>query len=134
MFQRIRETIDKGRKFLVTTHIDPDGDAVGSAFAMCFALTGLGKDAAVYLQDSVPYRYTFLPRPAAVLHEIPEDGYDAVIVVDCGDLSRVGDGHASLKQKGFSSASIITRPARPSDRSISSTRGRRQPRRYSTSS
>ncbi len=101
MFQRIRETIDKGRKFLVTTHIDPDGDAVGSAFAACFALTGLGKDAAVYLHDSIPYRYEFLPRPAAVLHEIPENGYDAVIVVDCGDLSRVGDGHASLKQKGF---------------------------------
>jgi phosphoesterase RecJ-like protein len=68
---------------------------------MCFALTGLGKDAAVYLHDSVPYRYTFLPRPAAVLHEIPENSYDAVIVVDCGDLSRVGDGHASLKQKGL---------------------------------
>ncbi len=101
MFQRIRETIDKGRKFLVASHVDPDGDAVGSAFAACFALTGLGKDAAVYLHDSVPYRYSFLPRPAALLHELPENGYDAVIVVDCGDLYRVGDGHASLKQKGF---------------------------------
>jgi len=101
MFQRIRETIDKGRKFLVASHVDPDGDAVGSAFAACFALTGLGKDAAVYLHDPVPYRYRFLPRPAALLHELPEDGYDAVIVVDCGDLYRVGGGHASLKQKGF---------------------------------
>ena len=101
MFQRIRETIDKGRKFLVASHVDPDGDAVGSAFAACFALTGLGKDAAVYLHDSVPYRYRFLPRPAALLHELPENGYDAVIVLDCGDLYRVGDGHASLKQKGF---------------------------------
>jgi phosphoesterase RecJ-like protein len=101
MFQRIRETIDKGRRFLVTTHIDPDGDAVGSAFAACFALTGLGKDAAVYLRDSVPYRYRFLPKPAAVQHVLPENGYDAVIVVDCGDLTRVGDGHASLKQKGL---------------------------------
>jgi phosphoesterase RecJ-like protein len=101
MFQRIRETIDKGRKFLVTTHVDPDGDAVGSAFAACFALTGLGKDAAVYLQDSVPYRYRFLPKPASLQHVLPENGYDAVIVVDCGDLHRVGDGHASLKQKGF---------------------------------
>ena len=101
MFQRIRETIDKGRRFLVTTHIDPDGDAVGSAFAACFALTGLGKDAAVYLRDSVPHRYRFLPKPAAVQHVLPENGYDAVIVVDCGDLTRVGDGHASLKQKGL---------------------------------
>jgi phosphoesterase RecJ-like protein len=101
MFQRIRETIDNGRKFLVASHVDPDGDAVGSAFATYFALTGLGKDAAVYLQDSVPYRYRFLPRPAAVLHTLPENGYDAVIVVDCGDLRRVGDGHESLGRKGF---------------------------------
>ncbi len=101
MFQRIRETIDKGRRFLVASHVDPDGDAVGSAFAACFALTGLGKDASVYLQDSVPYRYRFLPRPAAVLHKLPENGYDAVIVVDCGDLRRVGDSHESLKRKGF---------------------------------
>ena len=57
MFQRIKEIIDKGRTFLVTTHVDPDGDAVGSAFALCLALAGMGKDAAVYLQDPVPYRY-----------------------------------------------------------------------------
>ena len=100
MFQRIRETIDKGRKFLVVSHVDPDGDAVGSAFAACFALTGLGKDASVYLQDSVPYRYRFLPRPAAVLHQFPENGYDAVFVVDCGDLHRVGDSYDALKRKG----------------------------------
>ncbi len=101
MFQRIKETIDNGRKFLVTSHVDPDGDAVGSAFALCLALTGLGKDAAVYLQDAVPYRYRFLPRPAAVHHELPEDGYDAVFVVDCGDLRRVGNGHESLGHKSF---------------------------------
>jgi phosphoesterase RecJ-like protein len=101
MLQKVKETIEKGRKFLVASHVDPDGDAVGSAFAACFALTDLGKEASVYLQDSVPYRYGFLPRPAAVLHELPENGYDAVIVVDCGDLNRLGNGHASLKQKGF---------------------------------
>lgn len=101
MFQRIRETVDKGHTFLVASHVDPDGDAVGSAFAACFALTGLGKDAAVYLQDPIPYRYGFLPRPAAVQHQLSKNGYDAVIVVDCGGLSRVGDDYESLKQKGF---------------------------------
>ena len=51
MFQRIKEVIDKGQSFLVTTHVDPDGDALGSAFALYFALKGLGKDAAVYLKE-----------------------------------------------------------------------------------
>ena len=101
MFQRIKEVVDKGRTFLVTTHVDPDGDAVGSAFALCFSLAGMGKDAAVYLHDAVPYRYASLPRPAVVHHELPEGAYDAVFVVDCGSLFRVGDGHESLKQRGF---------------------------------
>jgi phosphoesterase RecJ-like protein len=101
VFQKIKETIEGGRRFLVTTHVDPDGDALGSAFAMAFALTGLGKDAAVYLRDRVPYRYRFLPKPAALFHEVSEeDGYDGVIVVDCGSLSRVGNGLESLKRRG----------------------------------
>ena len=101
MFSRIKETIEKGGKFLVTTHADPDGDAVGSAFAVCLALTGMGKKAAVYLKDPIPYRYAFLPRPRSVLHRLPENGYDVVFIVDCGKLERVGDGSAALEGKGF---------------------------------
>ncbi len=101
MFGRIKETIDKGATFLVTTHADPDGDAIGSAFAVCFALTGMGKEAAVYLKDPVPYRYAFLPRPPTVLHKMPEKDYDAVFVVDCGNLDRVGDGREVIAHKGL---------------------------------
>lgn len=101
MFQKIREAVDRGRRFLVATHIDPDGDAIGSAFALCFALRSLGKDAAVYMRDSIPYRYTFLPKPEPVVREIPKNGYDTVIVVDCGDLARVGDRHETLNHLGY---------------------------------
>jgi phosphoesterase RecJ-like protein len=98
VFQRIRGALDGGRKFLVTTHIDPDGDALGSAFAMAFALTGLGKDAAVYLRDPIPYRYTFLPRPAPILHKVPENTYDTVVVLDCSSLARLGDEYGSVRR------------------------------------
>ncbi|OPY70098.1 MAG: Bifunctional oligoribonuclease and PAP phosphatase NrnA [Syntrophorhabdaceae bacterium PtaU1.Bin034] len=101
MFQRIRDVLDRGRNFLITTHIDPDGDALGSSFALAFALNTLGKRASVYLKDEVPYRYRFLPRPPVVLHQLPEERYDAIFVVDCGDLFRVGDGYDSLKNKGM---------------------------------
>jgi phosphoesterase RecJ-like protein len=103
MFQKIREALDRGRRFLVATHIDPDGDAVGSAFALCFALRSLGKDASVYMRDAVPYRYAFLPRPEPVLREVPEqgEGYDTIFVVDCGDLFRVGEGYELLKNLGY---------------------------------
>ncbi len=101
MFQRIKEAVDRGERFLVTTHIDPDGDAVGSAFALCFALRSLGKDASVYMRDAIPYRYAFLPRPEPLVPEMPKDGYDTVLVVDCGDLFRVGEGYESLKGLGY---------------------------------
>lgn len=101
MFQRIRDAIDKGDRFLVTTHIDPDGDAIGSVFALCFALKGMGKHAVAYLKDEIPYRYQFLPRPEHVVHhQIPGDGHDTTFVLDCGNFFRVGDGYERLKGNG----------------------------------
>ena len=34
MFQEIRDIIERGEKFLITAHIDPDGDATGSTFSL----------------------------------------------------------------------------------------------------
>ncbi len=86
---------------MVTSHIDPDGDAIGSAFALSFALKTLGKETVVYLRDKVPYRYEFLPQPASLVHEIPAKQFDAIFAVDCGDFFRIGDGHEKLKEKGL---------------------------------
>lgn len=96
MKAKIKRLIEEGQTFLVTTHIDPDGDALGSAFAFALALRSLGKEATVYLRDSVPYRYEFLPGPPNVVHAIPEEKYDAVFVLDCGSLFRVGDDHERI--------------------------------------
>lgn len=102
MFQRIKDAIDRGGKFLVTAHIDPDGDAIGSVFALCFALQGMGKQASAYLMDEIPYRYQFLPRPEHVMHhQLPADGYDTTFVLDCGNFFRIGDGYERLKGNGF---------------------------------
>jgi bifunctional oligoribonuclease and PAP phosphatase NrnA len=101
MFQRIKEILANGKEFMVTSHIDPDGDAIGSAFALSLALGKFGKENVVYLKDEVPYRYEFLPRPATIVHEIPAQRFDAIFVVDCGDFFRIGDGYEKLKEKGL---------------------------------
>jgi phosphoesterase RecJ-like protein len=100
MKARIKRVIGEGRNFLVTTHIDPDGDAIGSAFAFAMAIEALGKDATVYLRDKVPYRYEFLPAPARVVRTVPEGKYDAVFILDCGSLFRVGTGHDRIGAMG----------------------------------
>jgi len=100
MFKEIKNTIRKGKKFLITTHIDPDGDAVGSVFSLYWVLKEFGKDAEVYLRDNVPYRYEFLPGPADLLRVLPENSFDAVFVLDCGNLFRIGDGFERVKKIG----------------------------------
>lgn len=100
MFKEIKNTIRKGKKFLITTHIDPDGDAVGSVFSLYWVLKEFGKDVEVYLQDNVPYRYEFLPGPADLLRVLPENFFDAVFVLDCGNLFRIGDGFERVKKIG----------------------------------
>jgi bifunctional oligoribonuclease and PAP phosphatase NrnA len=100
MFQRIKEILANGREFMVVSHIDPDGDSIGSAFALSLALEKLGKETVVYLKDKVPYRYEFLPRPGSLVHDIPTKRFDAIFVVDCGDFFRIGDGYEKFKEKG----------------------------------
>ncbi|OPY83896.1 MAG: Bifunctional oligoribonuclease and PAP phosphatase NrnA [Syntrophorhabdus sp. PtaU1.Bin153] len=101
MLQEIRDIITRGEKFLITAHIDPDGDAIGSAFSLYWVLESLHKQPCIYLRDSLPYMYEFLPRPQRVAHgEIPEDQYDAVFALDCGNLFRVGKGYEKLKEMG----------------------------------
>jgi phosphoesterase RecJ-like protein len=101
MFQEIRDIIARGKKFLITAHIDPDGDAIGSAFSLYWALESLNKQPHVYLRDPLPYMYEFLPRPPRVTHnEMPEDQYDAVFALDCGNLFRVGKGYEKLQEMG----------------------------------
>jgi phosphoesterase RecJ-like protein len=100
MFTAIKNIIRDGKKFLITSHIDPDGDALGSVFSLYWVLKSLGKDPRVYLKDNVPYRYDFLPGPREVLHALPEERFDAVFVLDCGDLFRIGDGSERIKNMG----------------------------------
>ena len=96
MLRKIKDIIDSSERLLISTHIDPDGDALGSAFSLARAFESMGKEAAVYLKDPVPYTYEFLPRPSGLTHEFPHGGFDAVFIVDCGSLFRIGTGYEEL--------------------------------------
>jgi phosphoesterase RecJ-like protein len=101
MFMKIKNIIDRGEKFLITTHVDPDGDAIGSSFSLYWVLDSLHKKPCIYLRDHVPYMYEFLPRPPELSHdELPDGNYDAIFALDCGNLFRVGKGYERLKEMG----------------------------------
>ena len=90
---RIRdEILDRGR-FLLTSHARPDGDSIGSQLAMAFALEALGKQVRIINADPPPDHYYEFPGVNRIefASEVPADAQaDAVIVMECGDLSRTG--------------------------------------------
>lgn len=92
---KIREIITALRgneSFLIATHVRPDGDAIGALLGIKLILERLGKKADVFSQDKFPPEYDFLPHAARVRCRPAEpSGYDAAILVDCGDFERVGE-------------------------------------------
>ncbi|HTM05137.1 MAG TPA: bifunctional oligoribonuclease/PAP phosphatase NrnA [Vicinamibacterales bacterium] len=87
----IAAEIQRRQRFVVTSHARPDGDAIGSALAMAYALTHLGKDVRVVFRDPPPPPLMVFPgvRGIQVTDGVDDPG-DAVIVMECGDLARTG--------------------------------------------
>src|SRR6202030_1974154 len=83
-------------RFLVVTHENPDGDALGSLLAATLALRELRKDAVMYLpgETTVPREYAFMPLEDLV-RQAPADAAERVLLaVDCAKAERIGDEEA----------------------------------------
>jgi phosphoesterase RecJ-like protein len=84
--------IRAGDRFLLTTHENPDGDALGSLLATHRILEALGKDSVMFLaakEFPLPVEYRFLPLEE-VFHEPPADISDRVVIfLDCGNIDRM---------------------------------------------
>jgi phosphoesterase RecJ-like protein len=91
MLHRIIETINRCRRFLITSHIRLDGDALGSELAMYHILNGMGKEVLIYNQDKTPDNYLFLKGIDSIVHELPDlTRYDAAFILDCSEIERIG--------------------------------------------
>lgn len=95
LLQRLR----KGRRFLLTSHASPDGDAIGSELALARILRSLGKSAWIWNRDPVPAVFRVLPGAERIQvggqgpSGFPAD-FDAVVVLECPDLGRTGFAEA----------------------------------------
>lgn len=77
---------------LVTCHLGPDGDAVGSMSALTTLLRAQGKKVTLYNPDPVPRTLRWLPQVATLVHRLPVGTrYDVTFVCDCGDRKLVGE-------------------------------------------
>jgi phosphoesterase RecJ-like protein len=88
--EKILQILREGKKFWVSTHIDPDGDAVSSVLLAGRLLAHLGKKYSIYLHDAVPRKFDFLKGTDEICHTEPDFVPDTVITVDLPDLLRLG--------------------------------------------
>jgi len=98
-FDAVVEALATHERFLVVTHENPDGDALGSMLGATLGLRALGKDAVMCLAGSaaLPAEYGFLPL-GEVLREPPADvGERVLLALDCANERRLGPDAGMLE-------------------------------------
>jgi phosphoesterase RecJ-like protein len=86
---QVLQEIQQRRRFLVTSHARPDGDAIGSTLALAHILRTMGKSAEIVLGDPVPLLYHPLPGSETIVRATQVNGdYDAVIILECDSVQR----------------------------------------------
>ncbi len=90
-------------RFLVTTHENPDGDALGSLLAMTLALRELGKDAEMYLYGEVPIpnEYEFMEFAGLLRGPNPDSTDHVVLALDAANERRLGPETTLLEKAPF---------------------------------
>lgn len=97
MSSLIQHTLEKADHVLVITHVDPDGDAIGSLTATGQALKQMGLRVTLACDDRVPARFRYLPMSSEVRRSVDSQAdYDLLLAVDCGDELRMGYAYADL--------------------------------------
>ena len=98
MIEKIAKALRDNERFLLATHVNPDGDAIGSLGALALVLEDMGKQVVAYCEDEVPRFLRFLPYADRIVRKIPgPDGFDVAIVLDCGELDRIGSAAEVLQ-------------------------------------
>ena len=89
---RACDKLRASQRILLTSHRRPDGDGTGSMAGLASLLRAIGKEAVIYSVDPIARRYKWLPLVNTTVHTIGfDDRFDCTIVVDCADISLLGD-------------------------------------------
>lgn len=101
MIATIAQELKNNERFLLATHVNPDGDAIGSLGALALVLEGMGKQVVAYCQDEVPEFLRFLPYADRIVREISGlDRFEVAVVLDCGAFDRIGSAVEVLQHVG----------------------------------
>lgn len=81
--------------YIILTHISPDGDTLGSAYALALGLLSIGKKAFVVCNDEIPHKYDYFVKAAA----LKSFDYKTIISVDVADAKLLGSLYEKYSDK-----------------------------------
>jgi phosphoesterase RecJ-like protein len=92
--------LDAGERFLVSTHVNPDGDGIGSALALAWLIDRLGKSAVIVIDSVPPTILDYLANYDTILQfgteGAPSETFDQVVIVDAPFVKRLGGATALI--------------------------------------
>lgn len=86
--REIADVLKAAGSVLIFTHINMDGDALGSAAALCKGLRSLGKESYILVEDQIPAYLGFLDKGYCTYNQEVLKNADVSVCVDCGDFTR----------------------------------------------
>ncbi len=94
IIENIVHLIKNNQNFVITSHVNPDGDSIGSELALYYYLRNLGKNVRVINYSQTPANYKFLDKSIiefyeADRHDKPMQDADVIFILDTNDYSRV---------------------------------------------
>ncbi|MBC2711985.1 MAG: bifunctional oligoribonuclease/PAP phosphatase NrnA [Desulfosarcina sp.] len=97
MMKKIIQQLTSSNRVLLASHVNPDGDAIGALLATGIGLEKLGCEVVLYNESAIPAVYRFLPSVDNIQKQLTDlERFDTAVILDCGDLSRVGSAADSI--------------------------------------
>ena len=90
-WDKATQAVQNASSILIVTHVNPDGDAIGSMLGLGAALQNMDKTVTTAVDDGVPKSLRFLPGADDVYAKLTTRKFDLLIAVDAGDEERTGD-------------------------------------------
>ncbi|MBK9122998.1 MAG: bifunctional oligoribonuclease/PAP phosphatase NrnA [Chloroflexi bacterium] len=87
----VLEALQGSQSIVIVTHVQPDGDAIGTSLGLAHALRSIGKQVDVAVDHGVPDYLRFLPGWEQVQANLSAGEWDVLIAADSSDIERTGD-------------------------------------------
>ena len=116
---RFLTTIKNAKNIVISTHIIPDADGIGSQIALCLALRAIGKNSICVNEEPLLERYKYLdPENVVISYDdyssfFTESEIDLCIVVDTNSLERIGERMKALAKRAPNLLFIDHHPCPP---------------------